>query len=247
MTPTAQRHQHGIALTAVMVILVVCTVIVFGSARTGLLQEMLAGNQSDQLRAQTAAEALIQDAESDIRGMLPNGRACREAATTGHTSPTEFVGCRQRGGSAQAAAPYFPQDADEFDEVRRLLDTKGSIPCQAGICVPADMQVLDHLEDRLPEMTPLAATYGQFTHPDLPGASAAGNPVLASKPPRAWYWVEAFRYDIGPDALAATNGLSPDAARPFVYRITAVAVGLKPATRAVVKSFFVPYPSEQLP
>ena len=65
-----------------MLVLLVCCAVVAASARTGLLHEALTGNQSDQLRANAAAEALLRDAEIDIRGVLPDGQPCRVAPET---------------------------------------------------------------------------------------------------------------------------------------------------------------------
>ena len=57
---------------------------------------------------------------------------------------------------------------------------------------------------------------------------------------KAWYWVEVLPYDT---ASAVTAGpaqtFAPDSTRPNIYRITAVAQGLKPGTQAVVQSVFV--------
>lgn len=237
--------QHGIALITVMVSLLLCSVVVLASARTGLLQEMQTANHSDELRAQAAAEALIKDAEIDIRGVLPDGRLCRAAPYAPDQAIDGFIGCRERGRSLHANAPYFPQDLQEYDEVRALAATF-STPCRNGICVPSSMDAFAHIEDSMPAMVKFGATYGQFTRVGLASQGATGNPLLSTNPPRAWYWIEVFRYEMGPDTLATNNRVSPDPTRPFVYRITAVALGLKPGTRAVVKSFFVPHPSSQI-
>ena len=237
------RPERGIALITVMAMLLMCIAVVLASARTGLLHEMLTGNESDQLRARAAAEALVNDAEADIRGMLPDGGSCGPA--NGNQAASGYVGCRHRGAGMQAGAPYFPRDVEDFDEVAALVSVDAALPCRNGICVPANLGILDHLEDKLDAAAAVAATYGQYTRAAAP-SGPAGNPVLAATPARAWYWVEAFRYDIGRDAVAKGNVASPDPARPFVYRITAIALGLKPGTKAVVKSYFVPYPSGQL-
>lgn len=245
MKQDSTEHQHGIALITVMVTLLMCSVVVLASMRTGMLQEMLTANQSDELRAHAAAEALLNDAETDIRGVLPDGRLCRASLLAPDQALDGFIGCRERGQSAQAGAPYFPQDLEEFEDVRALAVTF-SIPCSKGICVPPNMDVFANIEDTLPAMIASGATYGQFTRVDLASPGAAGNPLLSGSTARAWYWIEVFRYDIGLDTLATNSRASPDPTRPFVYRITAVALGLKPGTRAVVKSFFIPHPSGQI-
>jgi type IV pilus assembly protein PilX len=239
------RRCQGLALITVLVVLAICLLIVTASARSGLLHEMLTGHQSDQQRARIAAEALVVDAQIDILGMHPDGRPCRTMASTGEPHP-DFIGCRQRGSSITALAPYFPQSTDEFEEARALLQVGAAIPCRDGICFPSSLEALVHIEEALESMKPTAAIYGQFTRADSAEAGSSGNPVLTDAVPRGWYWVEAFRHEADALAAASQAHLLPDPTRPFVYRITAVAEGLKPGTRAVIKTFFVPYPSSQL-
>lgn len=234
-----RKPQSGVALLTVMVVLVLCVLTVVANTRSGLLHEMLVGHQSDQLRAQAAAEALVRDAEIDILGVLPDGRPCRPLAPG-------VIGCRERGSETLPGAPYVPTSVDEFEEARALVQVGAAIPCRDGMCFPSSLQALEHIEDALDTMQEHGAHYGQFTRTGLTASAVASNPLLATQPARAWYWIEAFLYDIGPDSLKARGHLQPDPSRPFVYRITAVALGLKPGTRAVIKSVFVPYPSEQM-
>lgn len=49
------------------------------ASRTSLFNEMLVGNDADYQRAFEAAQALIQDAELDIRGENADGTACSSA------------------------------------------------------------------------------------------------------------------------------------------------------------------------
>ena len=108
-----------------------------------------------------------------------------------------------------------------------------------------------NIENNLAQMTPLGATYGQFTRANAydvaPGVS--GNPILIAAPARAWYWIEVFRYQktiCGTIGACRSNVNAPDALQPYVFRITAIAQGLKldtngnPTTRVVLKSIFVP-------
>lgn len=243
---SAIHRQQGVALLTSMVVLLVCVLTVVANSRSGLLHEMLVGHQSDQLRAQAAAEALIRDAESDILGVLPDGSPCHATPLDARLATPGSIGCRQRGDGVLPLAPYFPHSTDEFDEARALVQVAAAIPCRDGICFPTSLQALERLEDSLVTMQAHGAHYRQFTGFGPATLASSGNPLLAAQPPRAWYWIEAFRYDVGVDTLAPRRHLRPDPNRPFVYRITAVAQGLKPGTRAVIKSVFVPYPSEQL-
>lgn len=243
---SSPRRSRGLVLITVLVVLAMAALIVAASARSGLLHEMLTGHQSDQQRARAAAEALVRDAQIDILGVHPDGRPCRQVAGTDQPTPG-FIGCRQRGSAATPLAPYFPQNTDEFEEARALVQVGAAIPCRDGICFPSSLAALAHIEDALDTMKPAAAVYRQFTRSDDVDAGAAGNPLLSRSGPRGWYWVEAFRHE--PDGLPTRRHAHPmpDPTRPFVYRITAVSEGLKPGTRSVIKTLFVPYPSVQLP
>jgi len=234
-----RRASRGIALVVVLSILCICALLGLATARSTLLHEMMAGQQSDQFRALAAAEALVRDAELDILGSTAVGGPCRPQAPG-------IVGCRERGQGAEPQAPYFPQTVDEFEEVNAWLLAHG-LTCSAGICMPQDLDTLADLPASGTTLPTTAARYGEFTRTGLAAPGAAGNPVLSGATPRAWYWAEVLRYESAPDALVPRGHLQPDPTRPFVYRITAVAHGLKPGTRAVVRSFFVPYPVAQLP
>lgn len=243
---SSSRRSRGLVLITVLVVLAMCVLIVAASARSGLLHEMLTGHQADQHRARAAAEALVRDAQIDILGVHPDGRPCRQDAATGQP-PEGFIGCRERGSSATPLAPYFPQDMDEFEEARALVQVGAAIPCRDGICFPSSLEALAHIEDALDSMKPQAAVYGQYTRSDEADAGTAGNPLLSRSAPRGWYWVEAFRHEAGAVPTVRHAHLVPDPTRPFIYRITAIAEGLKPGTRSVIKTLFVPYPSAQLP
>ncbi|CAN7435735.1 hypothetical protein LJR039_002737 [Pseudorhodoferax sp. LjRoot39] len=227
-------QERGIALLSVMVALVLAGLAVLASARAGLLHEMVAGHQSDRLRAQAMAEALLLDAEADILGRRGDA-PCHPSPVEPQRTASGFIGCRERGTASVATAPYFPQDTDEFDEVRALLQVGAAVPCRDGICVPSSLQALARTGP-LPQ--PLGAHLGQFT---LASDGAAPEPSV-----RGWYWVEIFLFrGAGPTPASLQHAL-PDPARPFVYRITALAEGRKPGTQVVLRSLFVPYPRSQL-
>lgn len=237
-----QKRERGVTLIIVMVMLLLATVVVLGSTRVGWLNEKLVGSESDQQRAFAAAEALVRDAERDIKGLqVDNSTPC--------STSTAFVGCRDFG----ASRPFFPQEDDDLD----LLATRvasGTNSCLQGICLPSSVTALNSATwtgSSLQSMTAgtgtaaIAATYGQYTGAS---AAAAGNPLLAaSSPPRAWYWVEVFRYTDAAGLLnsAGTSVPIPDRKHPFVYRITAYVQGVKPGTRVWLRSIFVPYPQNQ--
>ncbi len=232
------RHQQGISLIIVMIILLLGSILVLGSTRLGWLNEKMVGSHSDYQRAFAAAEALVRDAERDIKGMLPDGvTPCNAGAS--------YVGCRNFG----AGDPFFPEDDDDFDLIQARV-AGGFSNCLRGICLPPSVDVLTRDTWSNPASfasmtagsgaTAVAARYGEFS-----GASpaAAGNALLAAQ---AWYWVEVFRYSEAAALLAAASNLPiPDRKHPYVYRITAYVQGLKPGTRVWLRSVFVPYPQNQ--
>jgi type IV pilus assembly protein PilX len=241
------RRQHGVSLIVVMVMLLLGTIVVLSSTRVGWLNERLVGGESDYQRAFAAAEALIRDAERDIRGLqIDNTTPC-------NISPL-FVGCRSFAGGA----PFFPQNDDDLDLLTARVAT-GANSCLQGICLPATVTTLDAATwtTNLAAMTAgtgatsIGAKYGEFTGID---PATAGNPLLSwSRPgvapvvaPRAWYWVEVFRYTEASGIVAAAGNVPiPDRKSPYVYRITAVVQGMRGGTRVWLRSIFVPRPQNQ--
>lgn len=221
-------QQRGVSLIVVMVMLLLASVVVLSSTRVGWFNEKFVGSQSDYQRAFAAAEALMKDAEHDIRGINPDGTPCKTAAN--------HVGCRS------IAQPFFPQDDDDIDTVTALIGSDTT--CKQGICIPATTTTLGKATwtTSLSAMTApaVAATYGQFTGVD---PQSTGNPLLMSSTPRAWYWVEVFRYATGSSIPNEAGELPiPSSDHPFIYRITAYATGLKPGTRVLLRSVFIPRP-----
>jgi type IV pilus assembly protein PilX len=225
----ARVHQRGISLIVVMIMLLLSSLVMLGSTRVGTLNEALVGSESDTLHAFAAAEAIIRDAELDILGQRADGQPCS-------SDPTAAVGCRSLVG------PFFPQGDDDLDTLVASVSTADAFRnCRQGICLPTKVDSLDATAwtDDLVDMQAVGATYGQFTSTT---PAAASNPLLTSIPPRAWYWVEVFRYA---DILGPGDGrVTPDTVRhPFVYRITAHVQGTKPGTRVQLRTVLVPYPN----
>jgi len=245
--PPRRQRQQGISLIVVMVMLLLGTIVVLSSTRLGWFNERLVGGESDYQRAFAAAEALLRDAERDIRGIqIDNVTPC-------NPSPA-FVGCR----NFSSGHPFFPQSDDDLDLLQARV-AAGANSCLRGICLPATVETLTAATwtANLPAMTAgvgatsIAAKYGEFTGID---PTTASNPLLAwTRPgvvpvvaPRAWYWVEVFRYSDAAGIVAAAGNLPiPDRKHPYVYRITAYVQGLKPGTRVWLRSIFVPRPQNQ--
>lgn len=251
------RRQRGISLITVLALLLLSLISVLGAFRVANLNEAMLGNTSDYNRAHAAAEALIRDAEMDIRGRRPpyttiqtdgtRGFPCRPnppTSTTSMITETGFVGCRNQ---AVVNTPWFPRNSEDFDTVNDIVTANSAtLRCMQGICVPLNIATLNNIENDLVNMAPLGATYGQYTRNALTAPGVAGNPILTNNTAQAWYWVEAFRYSevVNSGAHSASN-LIPEPSSSIVYRITAVARGMKAGTRVVIKSIFVPYPLSQ--
>lgn len=247
-SPTRGVRQHGTALIIVMVMLLLSTIVVLSSTRLGWLNERMVGSESDQQRAFAAAEALIRDAENDIRGVQADG------ATACQTDPA-YIGCRH----FLAGAPFFPKQLADFDLLQaRLRPT--TMGCLRGICLPEKTTVFGraHWTTQLAAMTAgegetaVAARYGEFTGLD---PASTGNALLQWSRPgvkpavaaRAWYWVEVFLYTGAHGMPELSNHpLAPDTNQPFVYRITAFVQGMKPGTRVWLRSVYVPRPHNDL-
>jgi type IV pilus assembly protein PilX len=242
--PTHPRSlQQGVSLVIVMVLLILGTIAVIGSTRIGWLNEIVVSSESDYQRAFAAAEALVRDAERDIRGRELTGAAPCVANAA-------FVGCRNFG----AGKPFFPQDDDDLDLLAARIGAGASVNnCLQGICLPPNVATLNKAtwgdDAAVAVMTAgvgdaaVAATYGLYS-----GAApaAASNPLLTAVPARGWYWVEVFRYSDAAGIVAAAGDVPiPDKKRPFVYRITAYVQGLKGGTRVWLRSIFVPDPQNQ--
>lgn len=242
-------HPHGVALIVVMVMLVLSSIVMLSSTRLGWLNEKMVGSESDHQRAFAAAEALIRDAERDIKGWRSDN------ATPCQADPA-FIGCRNFG----AGHPFFPQEVADLDLLEERLKSGSKMGCLRGICLPPTTSTLGreqwttHLDAMTAGMgeTSIAAKYGEFTGID---PESAGNALLRwsrpgvvpAVPPRAWYWVEVFWYAEAA-AIAAKSGdaLTPDLKHPFVYRITAYVKGMKPGTVVWLRSVYVPRPQAGL-
>ncbi len=236
-------------MIVVMVMLLLASIVVLSSMRLGWLNERMVGSESDQQRAFAAAEALIRDAERDIKGVQA------DATTPCQTDPA-FVGCR----NFAAGAPFFPQDLADLELLKARL-AAGTSSCLRGICLPQSVTTLgrEQWTTKLGTMTAgsgdsaVPARYGEFTGID---PAASGNALLQWSrpgvtpvvPARAWYWVEVFLYtEAAAMDAASAHALAPDMhSHPFVYRITAYVQGMKPGTRVWLRSIFVPRPQSDL-
>ena len=252
LTPPLRQHprQRGVALFVVLVFVILSMLLALWAARTSLFNEMIVGNDADYQRAFEAAQALLQDAELDIRRESPDG-------LTACTNPDPNK-CRDTNPGAYK----IPIKG----EVTQLLDDLNQQPtkCKDGLCTKragrqdfwntTSATVLAAGEVKLSDMTKpnVGARYGQYsgaTVGDPSDPDKTANPILAdtSADDRGgWYWIEVMQYDesaknsglivggTNTDNLLRLN-LEPN----VVYRITALAYGRKPGTMAVLQQTYV--------
>lgn len=242
-------RQRGVALFVVIVFVLLSMLLALWASRTSLFNEMVVGNDADYQRAFEAAQALLQDAELDIRREFADGTPCTAAT------------CRD----LVATAYKIPVDPQEVNPLLANLDTE-TTKCRSGLCTkrtgrqdfwnytnatsppPPDLKAG---EVKLEDMTQptVGARYGQYTGAARGSVTSPANPILqwdASTAPNqgGWYWIEIMNYDkgAGPGVIVdpgqldiLTLNLKPNVA----YRITALAYGRKPNTMAVIQQTYV--------
>lgn len=256
-------RQGGVALITVMVILLLSIIAVLAAGRAGLLNEALVGNDSDYGRTLAAAEALLRDAETDIRGRTELGYLCHPEVANGilsNTPAANFTGCRD---TSLPTSSWFPSPGADFAAMQTLVNATPGIPCVQGICIPVNLNQLANFENapaaaaiNLATMAPLGVRYGTYTRRvGMDGAPISGltldinsilrNTVLplVTTPQQGWYWVEIFPF--ASTFGGVPNPATPHPSSPFIYRITAIALGQKTGSRAVLRSWYVPNPISQ--
>ncbi len=226
-------RQRGVALYVVLVLVLLSMLLALWAARSALFGEVVVGNDADQRRAFEAAQAMLQDAEFDIRGTRPDGTSCVP-------DPAKDDVCRR------ATVVYFDIEAKDLEKnLSTVQQNSATVKCFKGICQKrADPQDFWNVPATLAAMTAakIGARYGQFTGAD---AAATANPILANTDADqgAWYWVEMLPY-VDPN-VSLLGGMppgsnverfSPSRKKPWVYRITALARGNKPNTEVVLQS-----------
>jgi type IV pilus assembly protein PilX len=202
-TPYGKYSQQGVALLTTLIILLLSSIVVLGAFRVGFLNEILIGAEADHSRARAAAEALLRDAEMDIRGRRPpfdvlqanfqRGMPCRPdpaGSTTSlvvqadyrtFTDEAGIGGCRAR---QVANTPYIPDSIDDYEPVKTIVLAKqtadgNTFPCSQGICTPATMSELGDFHTNLTSaMMDQGVIYGQYTRQSLTAQGVEGNALL---------------------------------------------------------------------
>jgi len=242
--PAVAARQRGVALFVVIVFVMLSMLLALWASRTSLFNEMVVGNDANYQRAFEAAQALLQDAELDIRGEMADGTPCA-------ASP-----CRAYSSKLQ-----FPGDTNEINPLITALEAEPT-RCKDGLCArrvgrqdfwnyataatpikPAANTALGEVP--LSDLMAVGARYGQYTGAQLGSSGKPANPILADKTDGrgGWYWIEIMRYS---DAAKSANLIvdSSTSQLPLnldvyvVYRITALAIGLRPGTTVVLQETY---------
>ena len=235
-------RQRGVSLFIVIVFVMLSMLMALWASRTALFNEMVVGNDADYQRAFEAAQALIQDAELDIRGEMADGAPCAASPCRAYTS-----------GVLQ-----FPGDTNEINPLITALEAE-TTRCKDGLCArrvgrqdfwnyktsstsitPAARAALGEVP--LSSLMAVGARYGQFTGATNNTTSGPLNPILAD-PAAGRYWIEIMRYS---DTAKSANVIvgSTTSQLPLnldvyvVFRITALAVGRKPSTTVVLQETY---------
>jgi len=240
-----------VTLFIVIVFVLLSMLLALWASRTSMFNEMVIGNDADYRRAFEAAQALLQDAELDIRGERADGFACAPDLLNDKV-------CRRRATLAQ-----IPLGGEDVGPLLAELSNQ-STRCLNGLCSkragrqdfwnytnttsppPSSLQPGEVTLDSL-AVTDVGARYGEYTGAVHDGAAGPVNPILqwdTTTPANAggWYWIEVLPYDessknsgvvVGNNNLLALN-MVPN----VVYRITAIAYGRKPSTQVVLQQTY---------
>lgn len=224
------RRERGMSLLIVIVIVLLTMLMAVWGARTALFNELIVGNDADYQRTFEAAQAMLQDAELDILGQAADGSACQTSGSDGKI-------CRS------TTSVWFVDEEKDVVGLLALLESQPNVPCLQGICAKRtgkqdfwnDAAVLAQMR-----AAGVAARYGEYT-----GASkgSSTNPILQSTADGqgAWYWIETLPYASSGNPGLITNAgtsvkLDLNLNPAVVYRITAIAQGLKSSTQVVLQS-----------
>ena len=239
MKTAHQHHQRGVTLFVVIIFVLLTTLLALWGSRTALFSEIVVGNDADYQRAFEAAQALLQDAELDIRNEKSDGSPCKNTNASGDPNL-----CREGNSGSITRIPVEEQDVSLL--IASLDSITSGPKCKHGICIKRS-----GAQDFWNDSTALSAMatanigtrYGQYTGAKIGSAS---NPVLNDRSANnrgGWYWIEVMRYDKD----AGNTGLVPANASNFlplqldmnvVFRITAIAYGLKPSTMVVLQQTY---------
>ena len=222
------ENQRGVALFVVIIFVMLSMLLALWAARTSLFNELVVGNDADYQRAFEAAQALLQDAELDIRGENADGSAC--------TNGSKDI-CRT------TTPDQIPLEAKDVTNLLAMLTSEETL-CRNGLCAKRNgSQDFWNDKDTLDAMKKegVGARYGQYTGA---GKGEYSNPILAEGGSNkgGWYWIEVLPYydsqNSGVVVGGPSNLLELNLTPHVVYRITTLAYGRKPNTMVVLQQTY---------
>lgn len=242
-TKSAPRHQQGIALFVVIVFVMLSMLLALWASRTAIFNEMIVGNDADYQRAFEAAQSLIQDAELDIQLTSADGHRAGKAELPLETSEI---------GDILNSLNVFPFCRDGLCVKRRGNQDFWNNTTDA------DSDAAENFATSLGQLAAadVGARYGEFTGASFEVTSddeeeTPRNAILADRSTAnrgGWYWIEVLKYADSSGGSSLIVDDSPTAQPPdlldlklnpsVVYRITALAYGLKPSTMAVIQETY---------
>ena len=247
--PAVAARQRGVALFVVIVFVMLSMLLALWASRTSLFNEMVVGNDADYQRAFEAAQALLQDAELDIRGEMADGTVCAAHPCRAYTN----------------GALQFPGDTNEINPLITKLEGE-TTRCKDGLCArrvgrqdfwnyttatspaPASLQPGEVTLNAM-ATAGIGARYGQYTGAALGSSTSQANPILADTGAAnrgGWYWIEVLPYEESSknsglivNSTGVGGNLLPMNLKPnVVYRITALAYGRKANTMVVLQETY---------
>lgn len=249
--PMHAKRERGVALFVVIVFVMLSMLLALWASRTSLFNELVVGNDADYQRAFEAAQALLQDAELDIRGETASGALCVGPPCRAYTSSLQI-----------------PADTKEINPLLTTLELQPT-RCRDALCTrrigrqdfwnyatastsvkPAARptfgeQPLFSEEPVEPALVWDGARYGQYTGAANTTVAGALNPILTETAVGrgGWYWIEIMRYSDKAKSASVivdstTSQLPLNLDVYVVFRITAVAFGRKPGTQVVLQETY---------
>lgn len=244
LQPPRACRQRGVALFIVIIFVMLSMLLALWASRTSLFHEMLTGNDADYQRAFEAAQALLQDAELDIRGEMADGSACSAPPCRAYTDKLQFP------GEAKEINPLLMTLEAESTRCKDALCTRRvgrqdfwNYETEETVVKPAANEALG--EAPLSALKAVGARYGQYTGAANTTANGPLNPILTEtdEDRGGWYWIEIMRYSDAAKSAnlivdASTSQLPLNLDVYVVFRITALALGRKSGTTVVLQQTY---------
>jgi type IV pilus assembly protein PilX len=245
---STRRHvgQRGVALYVVLMFMLLSVLLALWASRTALFGEIVVGNDADYQRAFEAAQALLQDAELDIREETATGDLCHPCRQGYQQIPVEGLKITEWITQIENE-PTRCKDALCVRRVGRQ-DFWNHTVASGNPSPPANAELGEVTLDGAGGMTSVGARYGQYTGAGTGGVDTPINPILTDHAAGkgGWYWIEVLPYD---ESSQFAGVVTPDPDDPpilalsmdpnVVFRITALAHGRKPGTRVVLQETYV--------